>query len=201
MAAVLLAVTAILAACGSAPEGGSAEASTSSETGTLGVLPTPTGDAVETPDTDDTGDDRPLRSPIEIDTPTAGPVGDGVDGPVVRHVQPYWDEAMLEEVAGVLVLEDDCLWLDRPEWKQRYPVVWPAATVWDSENRTVVTPAGEALRIGEPVIGGGGYNDVRSVEFFAGTEARQLVEGCVDDTADQVAIVNNQANAIKASRS
>lgn len=146
----------------------------------------------------DGGDHRSAVDAAETATPAAHPVGRGVDGPVVRHLQPYWDEAMLEEVAGVLVLEGDCLWLDRPEWQQRLPVVWPSGTLWDGENRAVVTPAGETLRIGQSVIGGGGYTDSGSVASFAGTEARRLVERCLDGSGDQVAIVNNQLNAITA---
>ena len=142
--------------------------------------------------------DTPTVSDV-VDRPTPPPSQDldGVDGPVVRHTSPYWDEAMLESVNGVLGLEGDCLFLSRPEWPDRYPVVWPAGTAWDAENQAVVTPAGEMLRIGQEVNGGGGFNDGESVEYFAGAEARELVQRCLGDS-DQVAIVNNNASAIGA---
>ena len=95
----------------------------------------------------------------------------GTDGPVMRHTGPYWDDAMLESVGGVLALEGDCLYLDRTEWGQRYPVIWPADTSWDEENQVVMPPAGEPLSIGQSVGGDGGYMASGAVEGFAGPRA------------------------------
>ena len=168
--------------------GGSSEAETT--LGVQGVLETRTvADLIDTATVSDIVDLPP--------TPDDSGVS-GVDGVVVRHTQPYWDEAMLEGISGVLAVEGDCLYLTRPEWQERYPVVWPAGTSWDDEALTVVTPAGEPLPVGGTVSGGGGFGRSDLVEYHAGAVARDRVERCLDPADGQVAIVNNNASAIGA---
>ncbi len=198
LATLALTVIGIVSACGERDDQTTALGSPVGSSGVIADTPG-TVTVVDTPTVRDLVDTATVSDVAELPPAAPDPGHMTVDGPVVRHALPYWDHAMLEEVAGVLVLEGDCLYLAPPESQERYPVVWPATTRWDAENQSVVTPAGEVVRIGEAVQGGGGYSNTESVEFFAGVDARVLVESCLDDRTDQVAIVNNNESAIRAS--
>lgn len=121
---------------------------------------------------------------------------DGVDGPVLRHLDSLTNEGEGAEVIGTLELEGDCLYLFQSEIDVRFPVVWPNPTSWDNEEQAVVLADGTEIGIGEAVSGGGGYADIERVELVAGPIAAALAEQCVDNTFGEIAIVNNQPDGI-----
>ena len=100
------------------------------------------------------------------------------------------------EVRGVLQLEGDCLYVVFDEVGERYPIVWPAGTRWDTEGQAVVIRNGESLAVGDAVSGSGGYHYVDDVETLAGPDAAALAADCVDNAHGEVAVVNNSAAAI-----
>jgi hypothetical protein len=96
----------------------------------------------------------------------------------------------------VLVLDDECPYVFFDDVGERYPVLWPAGTRWDSDNNAVIPPAGAAMPVGLHVHGGAGYLHVEDVERLAGSEASQRAADCVDNQYGEVAVVNNAATAV-----
>ncbi len=121
--------------------------------------------------------------------------GDLVDGPVMRHSRLSGDGGMEAGIVGVLELDDGCLYVASSESSERYPILWPAETRWDSKTETIVTP-GETLAVGDRVYGSGGYFTPDEIERFASTDAAALARRCVDNTYGEVAVVNNTDSAI-----
>lgn len=120
-----------------------------------------------------------------------------VDGPLMRHPEPSGTQEGLEaEVIGVLELDAECLYLSSSEIDERYPVLWPAGTVWDAEREVVVLPTGSEIAVGENAYGGGGYLSVSAVETIAGSEAGEHAARCVDNQYGEIAVVNNFETAI-----
>ncbi|MGK2884267.1 MAG: hypothetical protein ACSLE8_05750 [Rhodococcus sp. (in: high G+C Gram-positive bacteria)] len=105
-------------------------------------------------------------------------------------------DGMSDEIRGVLELDGDCLSLARDEVGERYPILWPSGTEWDTDDQSVVTSRGETLPLGGEVLGGGGYLYVDDVDRFAGSDAADLARECVDNTIGEIAIVNNSGSAI-----
>jgi len=99
-------------------------------------------------------------------------------------------------VSGTLQLEGDCLYVASAESGERYPVLWPAGTSWDTATRSVVPPVGVPMPIGSTVDGGGGYLYVRDVERLAGPAASSLAASCLDNTYGEIAVVNNSDTQI-----
>ena len=99
-------------------------------------------------------------------------------------------------IRGVLQLEGDCLYVLRVEGDERYPVVWPAESSWNDEQHAVITPNGDRIEIGAEIDGGGGYFYASELEPLVGPEGAELAMRCVDNTYDEVAVVNNSASAI-----
>lgn len=134
----------------------------------------------------------------------AGPAGDdgraaaGLDGPVMRHVEPSSSESEDALISGVIEIEGDCLYLAFDEVGERYPVVWPASTAWDSNTGRVLLANGESVGEGDTVNGGGGYYYVGNVEAIAGSTAADRAGECVDNPFGEIAVVNNQPDAIVA---
>ncbi len=127
---------------------------------------------------------------------TQGVTASAVDGPVIRHPRRTdSEEGLAAEVRGVLQLEADCLYVLLDE---RYPIVWPASTTWDEANEKVVLATGVSVGIGESVYGGGGYFFVDDVRRLAGDEAAQRAAKCEDNEYGEIAIVNNDDEAIDA---
>ena len=96
---------------------------------------------------------------------------------------------------GVLEVDGDCLYLDQKSIGQRFPILWPAGTRWDGTNRSVVSPAGQVMRIGGVVEGRGGYFYLSDVNLLAGAAAWNLAARCVDETG-QIAVAQNVGTAI-----
>lgn len=71
------------------------------------------------------------------------------------------DGGMDAIVSGTVEIDQDtgCIWLSDPDGT-RYPVVWPAGTVAQSDPIGVVLSDGELVQDGDNVAGGGGYIDV-----------------------------------------
>ena len=146
--------------------------------------------------------DRTPATPVESvpeETSRAAEPGypGGRDGPVIRHLAPMDGEYGLDAgIRGVLQLEGDCLYVLRVEGDERYPVVWPAESSWNDEQHAVITPNGDRIEIGAEIDGGGGYFYASELEPLVGPEGAELAMRCVDNTYDEVAVVNNSASAI-----
>ncbi len=139
----------------------------------------------------------PSNVPTAAPVPSTGIPEAAVDGPVMRY--PTSSDAtngMLAEVRGVLQLEGSCLYVALDEISERYPMLWPAGTTWDSTGQAVVPPKGAPMPIGSAVYGGGGYMKVTEVERLAEPKAAALATECVDGELGVIAIVNNQDEAI-----
>lgn len=100
------------------------------------------------------------------------------------------------EIIGVLELSDGCLYVTSADTGDRYPIVWPAETLWDGEARAVVTPDGETLPLGIEVYGAGAYFEADKVEPVAGRDASVRARDCAEGPDVQVIVVNNEADAI-----
>ena len=123
--------------------------------------------------------------------------GSGVDGPLLRHLAPETADGEAAEIVGTLELEDDCLYLRSEDGGERYPIVWPKRTRWDSGQEAVILPNGDHVGMTDRVSGGGGYHGVDGVAGAAGPEAAALAERCLDNAFGEVAIVNNQQDGIR----
>lgn len=154
------------------------------------------------PATQDPGSEAPT-TPGDSGSTTPGPpdetiaVAGSVDGPLMRHPDAAGvQDGMDAMVSGLLVLDDDCLYLSNGDIGERYPVLWPARTVWDSERQIVVLPTGAEVAVGESASGAGGYLSTSAVETIAGTGAAEHAARCIDNTYGEIAVVNNSATAI-----
>ena len=78
--------------------------------------------------------------------------------------------------------------------EQRFPVLWPAGTRWDVQNKTVVSPSGGIMPVGRSVVGRGGYFYLSDLALLAGSAAWNLAVRCVDN--GQIAVVANTDTAI-----
>lgn len=131
------------------------------------------------------------------DSSGAASTSTSVDGPVIRYPEPQSsDEGMAAEVSGRLELDGSCLYVALDEVGERYPIVWPAGTTWDGEQRAVVSPAGVPMAVGSDVYGAGGYLYVEDVKRSLGSEADALASRCVHNTYGEIAFVNNAVEAI-----
>ncbi|MGH1493798.1 MAG: META domain-containing protein [Acidimicrobiales bacterium] len=122
----------------------------------------------------------------------------GLQGPVMRHIEPHANQGEDAEVRGVVQIEGDCLYIALDEIGERFPIIWPASTSWDADAGRVLLPNGDAVGHGDAVYGGGGYYYVRDVEAFAGAAAAARAGECVDNQYGEIAVVNNEAKGIRA---
>jgi len=123
-----------------------------------------------------------------------------VDGPVLRYREragPGEVDALLAEIEGTLELEGDCLYIVPRQRETRYPIVWPAGTMWDASQQVVITATDIELAIGDDASGAGGYFSAGRLQDFLGPEAAALASACVDNKFDEVAVVNNFDDAIQ----
>lgn len=129
---------------------------------------------------------------VVFSTPT------GLAGPVMRYPNPAPVDApgMEALIRGVLQQEGDCLYIEEDESGERYPILWPAGTGWDPYNPSVIPPSGEPIPVGAKVEGGGGFLTVSNVERLAEAAAYERALECVDNQFDEIAVVNNQPDAI-----
>lgn len=122
----------------------------------------------------------------------------GLDGPVVRYREAEATDGDAAAMGGKLILEGDCLYLGPHEGAgERFPVVWPAGTHWDTDSNSVVLPSGDHVAIGESVAGGGGAHELPSVQAIAGEEAATLTGSCLDNTYGEITIFNNFNDAVR----
>ncbi|MEM9132665.1 MAG: hypothetical protein AAGA59_09975 [Actinomycetota bacterium] len=115
---------------------------------------------------------------------------------MVRHSGGFSGDGDDAEVVGVVEIEGECLYLVSDEVGERYPVVWPASTSYDGSEGAILLPNGDSVAHGDTVRGGGGYRYVDDVRQTSGDAAAELVSGCLDNTYGEIAVVNNQADAI-----
>ena len=119
-------------------------------------------------------------------------------GPVMRYPNPapVDEPGMAAQIAGVLEQEGSCLYVAGGDSDERYPILWPAGTTWDEESSSVIPPGGKPIPVGAKVLGGGGVQNVSVVESAAGAAAYERALECVDNIYDEIAVVNNQGDAI-----
>lgn len=122
----------------------------------------------------------------------------GLDGPVMRHLAAFANEGEDAEVRGVIEIEGECLYVSLGEVGERFPIVWPASTAWDSDAETVILPNGDVISDGDSVYGGGGYRYVPDLVAIAGEDAANQAQECVDNQYGEVAVVNNYTEGIAA---
>ncbi|MDJ0768847.1 MAG: META domain-containing protein [Ilumatobacter sp.] len=116
----------------------------------------------------------------------------------MRHLRARSTEGEDAEVGGVIEIDGDCLYVALADVAQRYPIVWPASTSWDSRTDRVILPGGESIGHGDAVHGGGGYRSVDDVAAIAGDAAAARASECVDNRYGEIAVVNNQPDGIRA---
>lgn len=127
----------------------------------------------------------------------AATLGTPLDGPVMRYpVRSETNEGEGAEIFGVVQVEGECLYLAMEEPVQRFPVVWPAGTMWDPDSQLVTLPNGDQVGLTDEVYGGGGYGYIDSVKTLLGRDAAALAERCVDNEYGEIAMVNNSDDAI-----
>jgi hypothetical protein len=106
-----------------------------------------------------------------------------LDGPLVV-VDADWRGAGVSMAAlggGVLTIDEGCIRLGDS------PVVWPDGTSWDEDVETVRLPGDRLARVGDRVVGGGGY-----LTFQPGDEESRvgrLLGDCVSP-GDEVLVFN-----------
>lgn len=83
-----------------------------------------------------------------------------------------------------------------PPTRGQIPIVWPAGTVWDDSNRTVISATGEAMPIGSEVVGNGGFVEIGKLSREYGEPALDALTSCGDSDADVVAVINNSDDSI-----
>jgi hypothetical protein len=121
-----------------------------------------------------------------------------IDGPVMRYQETSSASGDLSTLLfGVLRLDGDCLYLvQNGVEEEHFPILWPAGTRWDGPNQSVISPAGEIMRIGDPVEGRGGNFALSDVGLLAGGAARSLAARCADNQFTQTVVVENVPTAI-----
>jgi hypothetical protein len=120
-----------------------------------------------------------------------------IDGPVIRQTSGAFSEIELDApVAGTLELDGTCLYIVSAFGESRYPLVWPVGTRWDEATTSVITPLGPPLPIGAEVLGAGGFYSIAEITGLVGSVAGSLASACSQERPGEVAIVNNQPDAI-----
>lgn len=75
------------------------------------------------------------------------------EGPLLRHATSNVSGGVDAEIAGTLELEGECLYLRSADHDERYPIVWPNSTRWDSAGEVVILPDGGEVSMAEAVSG------------------------------------------------
>lgn len=119
---------------------------------------------------------------------TSGCAG-GVHGPLLEGDRRTGGTAAI--VSGELVVEPECLYLQRPDSGERFPVIWPHRTGWDSAQSAVMLPDGTLVHEGDRVSGSGGYHS-DNLDRFIGPEGVKAALACVDNQHGEVAVFNTR---------
>lgn len=137
-------------------------------------------------------------SPPPIPEATVSPVRHGGGEPAGQVIGPVMLARQCAEcdhesaiIAGTLVLDGDCLYLDHPGFGVFTPL-WPFGTQWQPEPASVVLPDGSVVAVGDQFEGGGGYHHIDRLSPF--TDIQEVLEraaSCVLDDAPEVAVVQS----------
>jgi hypothetical protein len=120
-----------------------------------------------------------------------------INGPVMRYQDTSAASGDLSRfLQGVLQFDHDCLYLAPKGLEDRFPILWPAETRWDAPNQSVVSPAGDVMRVGDLVEGRGGYFYLSDINLLAGAAARDMASRCTDNFSREIVVVENTATAI-----
>jgi hypothetical protein len=112
-----------------------------------------------------------------------------VDGPVIEGNRRTGGTDA--EVLGVVVIEGDCVYLRQDDIDNRYPVVWPHGTSWNSAEFAIKLPDGTLVYDGDQVYGGGGYHKDANLDQYTVAEGVELALRCVDNQYGEVAVFNS----------
>jgi hypothetical protein len=159
---VVLVTTATLTGCGDDGEGAQLSSRAGGEEGASGETPT-SGPDTTIPDTTIPRPEGPVPRVWSTDPPGAREIALGA---IVRGVL-RWDA------------QHDCLLLEQADAngeEHAYPVVWPAGTVGTNDGPGVVLADGRVARVGDTVIGAGGY--------FGQAPAFDIPAACLPDTGE-----------------
>lgn len=128
----------------------------------------------------------------------AVPAGDepSVDGPVVRQPMPFGQDALAALIEGEVVLDGGCLYVVQPPGDLRFPVLWPSSTTWDESAQAVVLADGRMLSVGSFISAGGGYFSVGDLGWLVDDEAVAALSLCAEPPYREVAVINNQPDAV-----
>jgi hypothetical protein len=142
------------------------------------------------------GSSGPSAAPQQIATSsTTAEEARAIDGPVMRYQETSSTSGKLATLLeGVLQLDGDCLYLVQSGIEARFPILWPAGTRWDGANKSVVSPVGAIMRLGDAVDGRGGFYYVSDIDLLAGLAARNLATKCVEN--GEIAVVGNDGKLI-----
>ncbi|HEY0520314.1 MAG TPA: hypothetical protein VGC84_12545 [Ilumatobacteraceae bacterium] len=143
---------------------------------------------------------EPVSEPTAVATSsTTAEEARAIDGPVMRYQDTSAASGdLLNSLEGALQFDHDCLYLAPEGLQDRFPILWPAETRWDAANRSVVSPAGNVMRVGDRLEGRGGYFYLSDINLLAGGAARNMASRCTDNVSGQIIVVQNNATAIGA---
>lgn len=121
-----------------------------------------------------------------------------IDGPVIRYPHQSSASAQLSSlVQGQLEFDADCLYLVVGH-VGRFPILWPADTRWNAQDKSVVLSDGRQLHMGASVNGSGGYFYLSDVDLLAGAAASAVARDCLDNSFGQIAVMRNDTTIIHA---
>lgn len=105
---------------------------------------------------------------------------------------PLTEDGQDAGIAGVLVREGECLFVDAGEAGGRFVVLWPFGTRWDEAAQAVVTSSGDTIPVGSVVSARGGYPSVAGVQQMATTvELSERMLECVGGITGELAHVQH----------
>lgn len=140
-------------------------------------------------------------SPSSKGTPTSTTTAEdalAIDGPVIRYPHQSSDSAQLSSLLqGQLEFDADCLYFIVGR-VGRFPILWPADTRWNGQDKSVVLSDGRQLRMGTSVEGSGGYFYLSDVDLLAGAAASAEAHDCLDNSFGQIAVMRNDTTVIHA---
>ena len=128
-----------------------------------------------------------VGSGVSTTAPAAISTEGHIDGPVFTSPPPPLGEreGMAAQVMGTIAVDDrGCLMLELEGI--RYPIVWPADTLWQPDPPGVLLPDGQ-IEPGMSVLAGGRYLD--SVAHLTGRAVDDAATACAGPTGE-IAIFN-----------
>lgn len=132
------------------------------------------------------GSHAPVTTSLPVDF--AG----GVDGPVMFAPGPLMDGGEDALIEGVLVRDDDCLFVGGGAPGSRLAVLWPFGTAWDEDAQQVVVANGTRIPLGSMLSAGGGYGSPEMLQHLLGDDSLgERVDACAEGEFKELAHVQH----------